>query len=770
MSNKTLKELIIASFFHDIGKFIQRSKKFEETHSQLAKFLFSALKKVDSPYKLILKDKDIDFDLISKLVELHHEKDLSTEQKEFINLIEIIKKADNLAAASQRTISEFNDLNPEEVNQKDIFSFLYSKTLNPSKFYLHRIHGLYELDLFLPVKQEEKDYLNNVACYKNLLGESNFGTLLSGILNRERSFLDFMYAIDDLFYLLYTQIPEDRRDEYQLNSLYDHLKLTTIFAYILYYGDNFHILKFDIAGIQKFIFDIKSKKAAKILRGRSLFVQILNEIINFEIIKNLDLIPQLILSSFGGNSIILLPDNEEIIKKLDLLLLKWKKFLLTSFGLTLRNNDYRKGYLLNKENISMIFSGGNDILRLVNDQQIFFELENINNDIIPQVVDDSSLCDFCNNPKDPQLSSNEEKRCRQCDTFLKLSDFLTHGAETPFVYKMIDSDSKVDFSSYNPDEEGENQIIFKPYKNLINRVDQKRNYFPLFPSKTLFYTVTIPKNKSFEDLVKEKKEALLLLYLKGDVDSMSDILTNGFDFRDGDKTLTDVLHFSRRINIFFQNYLPYLIETKKDYKDEVYLVYSGGDDFLLTGYWLKILEFLFDLKEEFDKFVCQNSKIHFSIGGVLAKPNDPVFMVVEEAESQLEKAKLNGKNQFAFLHSSLEVDKWQKLLEKAQNLNIDKVSTSFFYKLYKLSDGFAEKDDYKKTVSFYKMSYYYYRLKKDLEKDIDTNDKLEEFINFFDSIFNVPDNGENQLFKENFKSLINLILLLRRKGGEKNDN
>lgn len=775
-----LKNLLLASFFHDIGKFIQRGEKFKKTHYSLS-LLFSYIVGKKIKYSI----KEIDWDIVAQLAGYHHEKELLRDDKNFNYLWQIIKKADDLAAETQRDTNKLS-FNPSEINQHDIFPLLFLKEKLEPQVFLHEIHPLYELEKFMP-----RDYIpqeDNQRNYRLYLGEKEMGFFLKSILEKKTppSFLNFLYALDDIFYIFYTQIPEDSRDIYQLNSLYDHLKLTCLFSFLYYFGESFYVLKVDIAGIQKFIFDIKSTKAAKILRGRSLFIQILTDILAHNLIVNLELIPQVVVDNFGGNLTLFLPKKPKILEKVDQLIKETAYFYLLNFDLALRVNNYHKEIPLNKESIINLYDKDQPLSKEVNEKgffnQIFFNLEQLNNKLQPEEVDDTSLCDFCQRPRNLKKIINIGKEklitCDQCFLFYHLSENIIKDRK-PFYIDL----EKLSLET-NLEKEDDKFLFFKPYRNLIKQREKNKDYFLSSPSKTLYYDVINAGGKSFEELVLEKKSAPLLLYLKGDVDNMARILDEGFNFRRNDqknsdkkfpRALTDILHFSRRINIFFQNYLPFLIE-KTNYKDKIYLVYSGGDDFFMIGHWLEILEFIFfHFHPAFKKFVCNNPKTTYSLGGVLAKPNDPLFLMTEKVEEKLTLAKktVTGdgkKGKFAFLYSILEIGQWQKLMEHALLINKSQVTNSFLYKVFKLTDYFADpKNNYQQAISFQKITYFFYRMIN--KENFLKNKNNQEFITFFKEILSIPrdDNQELRFKRENLKSIINLALLLRRKeGGERN--
>ena len=115
-------------------------------------------------------------------------------------------------------------------------------------------------------------------------------------------------------------------------SLFDHSRTTASIASCLYeiYGENevpnkasnpeFLVVEGDISGIQKFLYKLAQpsgiKGVGRILRGRSMFLTLLPIVAANYITRNLDQTFVNILYAGGGNFQILLPNNEETIKKL----------------------------------------------------------------------------------------------------------------------------------------------------------------------------------------------------------------------------------------------------------------------------------------------------------------------------------------------------------------------------------------------------------------------------------------------------------------------
>jgi CRISPR-associated protein Csm1 len=134
-----------------------------------------------------------------------------------------------------------------------------------------------------------------------------------------------------------------------------------------------------------------------------------------------------------------------------------------------------------------------------------------------------------------------------------------------------------------------------------------------------------------------------LTTLKGDVDNLGLIFQNGLG---NDVSFTKMAALSRQMNAFFSIYLPYLCKT--EYPNS-YTVFAGGDDFFLIGPWLSQIKLADTLRKKFRHYVAENPNIHFSVGLSTTKPGLPVNQIGEMAEQALEKAKAHNPEKLAKL-------------------------------------------------------------------------------------------------------------------------
>jgi CRISPR-associated protein Csm1 len=96
-------------------------------------------------------------------------------------------------------------------------------------------------------------------------------------------------------------------------SFYDHAKMTAAMAICFDQTDNtnepFLLVKADMSGIQAYIYDVVSKGAAKNLKGRSFYVQLLSDAVLRYLLKEFDLPQANIVYNSGGNFLLLVPNT-----------------------------------------------------------------------------------------------------------------------------------------------------------------------------------------------------------------------------------------------------------------------------------------------------------------------------------------------------------------------------------------------------------------------------------------------------------------------------
>ncbi|MBS1747257.1 MAG: type III-A CRISPR-associated protein Cas10/Csm1 [Bacteroidetes bacterium] len=348
----------LAALLHDIGKFYQRADKNSASSSNLLSNEIKNLEPSISPkhwqsqkytHKHVLWTAQAiynlqqhftpylnltegwNFDKLLRLSATHHSPSAN-------NLLEIlIQKADHYSSGIDRDKQDgmgWKDAAEEADEKWDSFKRTRMRSIfeGVSLTGKWKSSGDYKKKLPLEAINTGPNYFPiDIGIepvdenYKKLWDD--FETEVKFIQNRTlHSFNDsFLYLLEK-----YTsRIPSSTQHLPDV-SLFDHLKTTAAFALCLYdyIHDNnlerlptanekpFALIGGDLSGIQKFIYNIVTKGAAKNLKGRSFYLQLLVDNVVQVIIDELGLQNGNIIYSSGGGFYLLAPNTKTLSEKL----------------------------------------------------------------------------------------------------------------------------------------------------------------------------------------------------------------------------------------------------------------------------------------------------------------------------------------------------------------------------------------------------------------------------------------------------------------------
>ena len=347
-----LNKIAIAALLHDIGKFYQRAsdpkeitekdkeyvcpynnKKnyYEYQHAAFTSKFYDLNKKIFNIFD--------DYTQIRELSSMHHNPGSLLQN--------IIKFSDCASAGVDRAPVEDdyeNKQNYKETPLRSIFSLIHFKDAEKIKEKSTNFDNFYGLNDLIPANMDPIENKDG-----KLVDQEKYKVLFDKFLKD----LDILSNIDDA--LIYEStlirilekylwcIPSATNDGYNDISLFNHSYTTASIATTLYkylefelniknhddwidnrdkeinIKDNFaRFLQIDVSGIQKYIFDIKShKSSSKILRARSLEINLLTKSICWDIINKLNIDQTSVLFEGGGKALILIPNIESLIKLLE---------------------------------------------------------------------------------------------------------------------------------------------------------------------------------------------------------------------------------------------------------------------------------------------------------------------------------------------------------------------------------------------------------------------------------------------------------------------
>lgn len=448
----------------------------------------------------------------------------------------------------------------------------------------------------------------------------------------------------------------------------------------------------DFPGIQTFVYTITSKGAAKGLRGRSFFLQLLCQAVVRRLVKELDLCWANVIYVAGGNFLLVGPPlerqvlggtvesrlkdlqghvDEVLLQELEgdlALALAWKR---------LRTSDVSQGTF------------GREACRALRESvaerkgQPFATLaESRWGDLFgPQGRPGNRYCVICHRPlaQDEGLSmegpaepatGESPLRCRACYGFQRLAECIadaglltialkraSHGGERWQEILWRVSGHWYDFVS-GPGERVSAQDTFRYTLNDTEFIGKKAHGFALVANVTPKVTEADVKRwrrkrernpeeageeprkgtvRTFEQMAEVARGVKRVGVLRMDVDNLGQILGARLE----DPTMPRVSALSAALDRFFVGRLNVICEEVNALGDEVerdedrggrlYVIYAGGDDLFVVGSWDLLPELAKRVRDEFATYTGGNPALHLSAGIVVQAPGAPLYQMARRA-------------------------------------------------------------------------------------------------------------------------------------------
>lgn len=470
-------------------------------------------------------------------------------------------------------------------------------------------------------------------------------------------------------------------------SLYDHSKATAALAVALWryheaYGTvetafsegewnrqqkwhdseaaEFLLIQGDFFGIQDFIFaggGETTKKASKLLRGKSFFVSLLTELAALKVLDAFDLPAVSQITNAAGKFLIVAPNLPNAENKVQMVreeLDQW--FLQYTFGqggiglatTAAQPGDFKKDK----------FQG------LM--QRLFEDLEKRKrrrfdlcgtdvSPVFPVLYSEDGVCAFCG--KAPAVVEVVEKKkgCQLCYDQIRIGDQLVKKERLFISRNRVNDDTlgvtyfgyRVTFAASGAQQfgslvsSGELLRVWDfslPHKNgmvpLWNGYARRaiNAYVPKEEDKIRDFEWIAGRSVREDPHTGKRHGVAALGILKGDVDDLGMIFQKGLK----KPTFARMAALSRQVNAFFAVWLPWY--CAREYPN-TYTVFAGGDDFFLIGPWLEQIRLATSMRQAFTDYAGKNPAIHFSAGLAVIKPGIPVPALAEIAEDSLARAK-----------------------------------------------------------------------------------------------------------------------------------
>ena len=180
-------------------------------------------------------------------------------------------------------------------------------------------------------------------------------------------------------------------------------------------------------------------------------------------------------------------------------------------------------------------------------------------------------------------------------------------------------------------------VAFKPSKEREPEAFRAGRWIPQSPRG---------EPLTFEDIANKSRGIRRLAVLKADVDDMGKRVGEIVGDSPTDCQLRQLRSFSGDLDRFFGETIQDLMRKSWPM---MYTIYSGGDDLLLVGPWNVALDFVGELRREFEAGPGDKYDLTFSAGIALTPYRVPIRHAVERAERLESEAKKGPKNRCAAL-------------------------------------------------------------------------------------------------------------------------
>ncbi len=434
----------------------------------------------------------------------------------------------------------------------------------------------------------------------------------------------------------------------------------------------------DISGVQKFLYSVASEGAAKALRGRSVYLQLVTEAVAQYLLHELGLPLTNLLYAGGGNFYLIAPLQSkrpladlqaEVTRKLFdahegnlRLALAWTPVQAAEFriGAFVKAWDRLHGRL-----------------RRVKERP----LAELTADAMGKEVGtgygeggDVATCPICGRE---ETELQEGNVCPLCDSFARLGQDVAHATHlvmavgTPAKPRwrinrwhqgleqfgvnvwVVDADHPEDrYLPGGPDRAEWVRLYPLRKENeareqaLIAEARAKLNAPLVRAFRPFAQIVPLKKDgdiKTFDELAKDSRGIERWGVLRMDVDNLGDLFRKGFR-RDGRDclTLSRVAALSFSLRLFFEGYLPTI---GRRWQGKLYLQYAGGDDLFMVGAWDALPEFAVEVRKQFGEYACDNPCATLSGGITLHPEKFPLYRAADEAHGAEQAAKRHKRGQ-----------------------------------------------------------------------------------------------------------------------------
>lgn len=652
----------LAALLHDIGKFQQRA----EWGSGVKHQEYGA-KWCEQGYFAYAFGSDI-----AEAVRHHHTQNPDRGNADRLRLIQIVQLADKLAAG-ERAKETREQEDPQRSGLVAIFSRIplnwQERDKPPSGYPPETRYPVQPLDWRSESLLPQPNPSISADAYQNLWKqfEEEWQQFTKNRTYTSADFRTIVALLEKYTSFVPSATPWEQEDERTVPdvSLYDHLRVTAAIAACIdkqltpnqleqawrdprgYSEPLMALVKGDLSGIQAFLYLTGRGGAARGLKGRSFFLQLLTEAIAQFILRqlNLPIVCQLLAS--GGHFYLLIPHNQ--LDTLCQLHTGISRKLFTAFqgdlrvlieAVPLTAQDFLGNFAAKWAELGQKLGQRRQRpwAELPDSEfQKFFTP-------VQRATDAESLCQVCYGAwGQGGVVDDGVRKCRRCRRFEELgADIRDARVLTIKLVEPTDPPENADWQQtlrafgwevrIGGEGTGEGVIHIAFDTNFLpQRIQQGWSYEFRPLASVIPPPIEGKRLPDYEEIAETATGAKWLGVLRMDVDSLGMLFAQGL--RD-EATISRMATLSRTMRYFFEGYVAHLCERYAQ-QSQLYLIYAGGDDLFIVGAWSALPRLAWEIRQAFRKLVGGD---HITLSGGIAinHPTAPLYQLAESARYALD--------------------------------------------------------------------------------------------------------------------------------------
>ena len=684
-------DVALAALLHDIGKIPQRYKGKRTNHWKAGEQLLKNNLGKSPEDSLFIKAAAFHHASMDELNRL-----LGTNSPEY-NPILCIQIGDHISAQQRRECEDDENSKSTAVPMVNPFSTVAESDEKGEKSAegIKSFIDLVPLNSRCPAVPKEKPSEEKIKEeYQNL--EKRINSSLSEIARKYKDVKELTHAVFSALQTLVINVPSAAYYSEADISLFAHLHSTAAISSALWHWwqnapesertlseekllhtKAWLLLGVDVSGIQKFIFSVTNKGAAKLVKARSFLVAMIPHILAHYILDEFDLPPTQILYAGGGNLFMLLPNTGDVREKLKQLFPAFNRALYKQFAGMIQV-VYAHTELCGKDfgNFADKWREIHDLLGtakrrkyqdlLKNPDEVYTILKNPFGKTDADFSKTADLCEVCRIRRKDEDDKAFPNLCRECRQLMHIGQRLrnctwiaeswgqkNHRSDKVWKFEIgnktviLELFGDVDPPGVKTAETtylyAVNEIVFDD-TGKIAQLPENARICNLFYGGTHAPVDSNGEIRTFGELAgleetgEERKSSPAPVLgphrygvLRLDVDNLGWIFAKGI----AKPTIDRISTLSLFMDLFFSLWLPTEIEGElanlnaegTEYEDAVnkyYILYSGGDDMFIVGSWDIMPHLAGFIREKFGYITGENPKLTLSGGLAFFPPKFPI--------------------------------------------------------------------------------------------------------------------------------------------------